>query len=85
MDNLVSILKMPGLNMDVKNKILRHVQNWALSFEAKPVLHYVPQVYKELKSEGAPFASICQLLPRLTVVQVLISLPRTPPPSAAPW
>lgn len=52
-DNLVSILKMPGLNMDVKNKILRYIQNWALAFEGKPALQYVPQVYRDLKSEGA--------------------------------
>jgi hepatocyte growth factor-regulated tyrosine kinase substrate len=52
MDNLVSILKQPGLNMDVKNKILRLVQNWALAFEGKAQLVYVPTVYKELQSEG---------------------------------
>lgn len=44
--------------MDVKNKILREMQNWALAFEAKPLLHYVPQVYKDLKHEGAPVYSL---------------------------
>ena len=32
MDNLVSILKMPALNHDVKNKILRYIQDWATAF-----------------------------------------------------
>jgi growth factor-regulated tyrosine kinase substrate len=54
MDNLVSILKMPGLNMEVKNKILRLVQNWAASFEGRPTLKYVPEVYKDLQHEGTP-------------------------------
>lgn len=52
MDNLVSILKMPGLNIDVKNKILRLLQNWALAFEGKPNLGYAGEVYKTLQREG---------------------------------
>lgn len=52
MDNLVSILKMPGLNVDVKSKILRLLQNWALAFEGKPNLGYVGEVYKTLQHEG---------------------------------
>ena len=52
MDNLVSILKIPGLNLEVKNKILRYVQNWSLAFEGKQILSYVGQVYKTLKTEG---------------------------------
>ncbi|KAF8584959.1 ubiquitin binding protein [Ramaria rubella] len=55
MDNLVSILKIPALNIDVKNKILRLVQNWSVSFEGKYTLGYVGQVYKELNSEGFRF------------------------------
>lgn len=51
-DNLVSILKVPTLNLDVKTKILRLVQNWAVAFEGKATLSYVGQVYKTLKSEG---------------------------------
>ena len=54
MDNLVSILKMPALNHDVKTKILRLIQNWAMSFEGKYNLSYVGEVYKTLQSEGAP-------------------------------
>lgn len=53
MDNLVSILKQPGLNHDVKNKILRLVQNWAIAFEGKTNLSYVGEVYKTLQNEGA--------------------------------
>lgn len=68
MDNLVSILKIPvrqippathisltllqGLNIDVKNRILRHLQNWAIALEGKPLFSYVNQVYKTLGKEG---------------------------------
>ncbi|KAH8111475.1 ubiquitin binding protein [Phellopilus nigrolimitatus] len=55
MDNLVSILKIPVLNLDVKNKMLRLIQNWAIAFEGKLSLSYVEQVYKVLKSEGFIF------------------------------
>ncbi|KAF9645026.1 ubiquitin binding protein [Thelephora ganbajun] len=55
MDNLVSILKFPALNSQVKVKILRLVQNWASAFEGKPTLGYVSQVYRTLKSEGFSF------------------------------
>ena len=57
-DNLTSILKIPNLNVDVKAKILRLFQNWALAFEGKPSLSYVPQVFKDLKKEGMSFAAI---------------------------
>ena len=52
MDNLVSILKMSGLNHDVKQKILRLVQNWSIAFEGKGTLSYVGEVYKTLQREG---------------------------------
>lgn len=52
MDNLVSILKVPALNLEVKNNILRHLQNWSVAFEGKPSLSYVNQVYKTLLNEG---------------------------------
>lgn len=62
-DNLVSILKIPGLNHAVKSEILKHVQSWALAFEVKPSLSYVGQVYKTLKNEGVfsalPVTLIC--------------------------
>ncbi|KAG8220716.1 hypothetical protein J3R82DRAFT_3046 [Butyriboletus roseoflavus] len=54
-DNLVSILKIPGLNHTVKSDILKYIQNWALAFEGKPSLSYVGQVYKTLKNEGYDF------------------------------
>ncbi|KAI0307409.1 hypothetical protein B0F90DRAFT_1621874 [Multifurca ochricompacta] len=44
MDNLVSILKVPSLNRDVKSKILRGVQTWAISFKDKHNLSYVGQL-----------------------------------------
>jgi hepatocyte growth factor-regulated tyrosine kinase substrate len=52
MENLVSILKMPVLNHEVKTKILRLVQNWAVAFEGKSQLSYVATVYDSLKREG---------------------------------
>ncbi|KAI0042208.1 ubiquitin binding protein [Auriscalpium vulgare] len=55
MDNLVSILKIPTLNRDVKDKTLRYIQTWSLALEGKPALSYVGQVYKTLKSEGFNF------------------------------
>ncbi|EGN92709.1 hypothetical protein SERLA73DRAFT_117010 [Serpula lacrymans var. lacrymans S7.3] len=54
-DNLVSILKVPGLNPQVKNEILKIIQNWALAFEGRASLGYVGQVYKSLKTEGYDF------------------------------
>ncbi|KAF8887817.1 hypothetical protein BD779DRAFT_1526312 [Infundibulicybe gibba] len=55
MDNLVSILHIPTLNLEVKNAILRHVQNWSIAFEGKPTLGYVGQIYKILNNEGYKF------------------------------
>ena len=52
MDNLVSILKMPALNQDVKNTILRVIQNWSVAFEGKQNLSYAGQVYETLKKDG---------------------------------
>lgn len=52
MDNLVSILKIPTLNLEVKNNILRLVQNWSVAFEGKPALSYLATVYKTLTNEG---------------------------------
>ena len=52
LDNVVSILKIPALNLDVKNNILKHVQNWSFAFEGKPALSYVGHVYKILRYEG---------------------------------
>ena len=47
-DNLVSILKSPVLNIDVKNKIFRLVHNWTIAFEGKPSLSYAGQVYRTI-------------------------------------
>ncbi|KAF8168446.1 hypothetical protein B0H34DRAFT_685525 [Crassisporium funariophilum] len=55
MDNLVSILKIPALNHDVKLNILRMIQNWSVAFEGKSNLYYVGQVFKTLTNEGYKF------------------------------
>ena len=52
MDNLVSILKMPVLNHEVKAALLRYIQNWSYAFGGKLNLSYVESVYRTLKSEG---------------------------------
>ena len=57
MNNLVSILKSPVLNIDVKNKILRLVHNRTIAFEGKPSLSYTGQVYRTIKSEGMKHGS----------------------------
>ena len=44
MDNLVSIPKSFVLNRDVKNKIPRLVQSWAIAFEEKPSLSHAGEV-----------------------------------------
>ena len=51
-DNLVSILKVPVLNLEVKNAILRLIQNWSFAFEGKYSLSYMGKVYKMLTNEG---------------------------------
>ncbi|KAF8627273.1 hypothetical protein AX17_006318 [Amanita inopinata Kibby_2008] len=55
MDNFVSILKIRHLNHDVKNTILRLIQNWSVAFEGKQNLSYVGQVYKNLLKEDYKF------------------------------
>ncbi|KAI0809108.1 hypothetical protein BC629DRAFT_1482057 [Irpex lacteus] len=55
MDNLVSILKIPVLNHEVKTKILRLVQSWAIAFEGRGNLGYVGEVYRTLQNEGFNF------------------------------
>ncbi|KAG9058147.1 Vacuolar protein-sorting-associated protein 27 [Serendipita sp. 407] len=52
MDNLVSIVKIPGLNLDVKNRMLKFIQNWAAALEGKAEFSYVVTIYKQLISEG---------------------------------
>ena len=49
---------MPSLNRDVKNKVLRCIQTWAISFKGKYNLGYVEQVYKTLKAEGKIYAKL---------------------------
>lgn len=52
MDNLSSMLKMQTLNRDVKDKLLRYIQTWAIATDGKPSLSYVSQTYRSLKGEG---------------------------------
>ncbi|EJT99012.1 ubiquitin binding protein [Dacryopinax primogenitus] len=55
MDDLASIVKSPGVNRDVKLKILRLVQTWARGMEGNSELKYVGETYKTLKSSGFEF------------------------------
>lgn len=52
MDNLVSVLKMPAINREVRDRILKNIQTWATAFEGKSTLMYVGEVYKTLQREG---------------------------------
>lgn len=63
MDNLVSILKIPGLNHEVKNAILRLIQNWSTAFEGRYSLGYVGQIYKTLQGEGMETKLLIYFIP----------------------
>ncbi|GJJ69492.1 hepatocyte growth factor-regulated tyrosine kinase substrate [Entomortierella parvispora] len=54
-DNLTSILKAPGCNVDVKNRILALLQTWGRLFRGKPGLGYVCDTYMILQHEGFEF------------------------------
>ena len=75
MDNLVSILKMPVLNHDVKTKILRLIQNWALAFEGKPALGYVGEVYRTLQREGMSSVMV-DVMPLTSTLRLHVSSSR---------
>lgn len=74
MDNLVSILKIPILNIEVKNNILRLVQNWSIAFEGKPALSYVGQVYKTLTTEGVHVPNFQKRF-QISFVQCRVQIP----------
>lgn len=78
MDNLVSILKMPALNHDVKNKMLRYIQDWATAFEGKPSLSYVGEVYRSLQRDGKLVFSLLARVVSTPLSQVSTSLPVIP-------
>jgi len=54
-DNLISILKQPALNGDVKNRVLYYIQNWALSLEGRSAMGYLGSKYRQLQNEGFDF------------------------------
>ena len=94
MDNLVSILKIPALNLEVKNNILRLVQNWSVAVEGKPTLSYMGTVYKTLTNEGEPdfYFVVTQMTlyhqasnsrPRTSLSQTRPCLIRPPHPSGS--
>ncbi|KAG8908094.1 Vacuolar protein-sorting-associated protein 27 [Tulasnella sp. 403] len=55
MGNLTSILKLPALNREVREKMLKLIQIWALAFEGKASLSYVSEVYRDLQRDGFKF------------------------------
>ncbi|KAG9070731.1 Vacuolar protein-sorting-associated protein 27 [Linnemannia hyalina] len=54
-DNLTSILKAPGINLEVRKKILALIQTWGRLFISKRGLGYVADTYQILKNEGYDF------------------------------
>jgi hepatocyte growth factor-regulated tyrosine kinase substrate len=83
MDNLVSILKIPALNLEVKNNILRLVQNWSVAFEGKPTLTYMGTVYKALTNEGEHNFQLIAIIAQ--VYQATSSHPRISLPQIQLW
>ncbi|KAF9150334.1 Vacuolar protein-sorting-associated protein 27 [Linnemannia schmuckeri] len=57
-DNLTSILKTPGVNLEVRKKILALIQTWGRLFISKRGLGYVSDTYQILKSEGYDFPPV---------------------------
>ncbi|KAF9107526.1 Vacuolar protein-sorting-associated protein 27 [Mortierella sp. GBA35] len=57
-DNLTSILKAPGVNPEVRKKILALIQTWGRLFLSKRGLGYVSDTYQILKHEGYDFPPV---------------------------
>ena len=79
MDNLIAFtLKTHPGNVDVRDKALRLIQNWAVTFEGKYTLGYVGQVYKELKAEGALRSSCNASYPQVVILSRFQLPPKGP-------
>ncbi|KAI8384873.1 uncharacterized protein BYT42DRAFT_612540 [Radiomyces spectabilis] len=58
MDDMVSIMRAPGCNLDVKNKILSVIQTWGIASKGKSTLSYMTDTYTLLKAEGYVFPPV---------------------------
>ncbi|KAF7722435.1 Vacuolar protein-sorting-associated protein 27 [Apophysomyces ossiformis] len=58
MDEIVSLIRSPTSNRDVKNKALLVIQTWGIAAKGKYEIDRMTEVYDLLKMEGQPFPDI---------------------------
>lgn len=54
-DEMVGVIKAQATQPPVREMALRLFQQWALAFESKRELSYLPEMYRELKNSGIAF------------------------------
>lgn len=54
-DEMTGVIKSPTTNPQVCELAIKMFQQWAIAFESKRELSYLPEVYRELKNQGISF------------------------------